>query len=536
MSYLALYRKYRPSMFKDVIGQEAIVKTLKNSVKSGNINHAFLFSGPRGTGKTSVAKIFSRAINCVNPVDGDRCEKCEMCKAISENDMDIIEIDAASNNGVDEIREIRNNVKLVPTVGKYKIYIIDEVHMLSIGAFNALLKTLEEPPEHAIFILATTEIQKIPLTIISRCQRFDFKKVTPSVLSKLLKKIAAKENKEVSDDVIELISETSDGGVRDAINLLDQLLTNCLDNPTINDIYSLNGDVPEVTIEQLFVNVAEGNIPAVLNTINEFYNAGKNLNSIAERLLLLVKDININNNVKNYFKKEKREKLEKFKNLSNYETNIIIKRMLDMIGELKKTTNQKIIFEIMMLEIIENLKKEDKEENIIEEISENIREKSVEKIPERLEIISREIILIRINNTLAEANKECLANYREKMNILNEYLANKKYNKVANILMSGNLIVASNNHLMFEYKKDLEINLFYKNIKLIEKLLNEILKLKCKAVAVSQMEWNTTKKEYVQNKKNGIIYKLQEEPKIEEKIIHDDKAINIFGEESIDIK
>ena len=178
MSYLALYRKYRPSKFSEVSGQKYIVDILKNAVKTQNISHAYLFSGPRGTGKTSVAKIFAKSVNCLKSTTGEACGKCEICKALIENDIDIIEIDAASNNGVDEIREIRNNVKLMPTVGKYKVYIIDEVHMLSPGAFNALLKTLEEPPQHIIFILATTEIQKIPLTIMSRCQKFDFKKIS----------------------------------------------------------------------------------------------------------------------------------------------------------------------------------------------------------------------------------------------------------------------------------------------------------------------------------------------------------------------
>ena len=220
MNYKALYRKYRPSLFNEIVGQDHIVKILKNSIIKNKIGHAYLFSGPRGTGKTSTAKIFASTINCLQPVDGEKCGKCAICKL--EENVDIIEIDAASNNGVDEIREIRQNAKLMPNNSKYKVYIIDEVHMLSIGAFNALLKTLEEPPLHVIFILATTEFQKVPLTIVSRCQKFQFKKLTNNDIEKKLHEIVEKENINITDDALTLIAEISDGGLRDAINLLDQ--------------------------------------------------------------------------------------------------------------------------------------------------------------------------------------------------------------------------------------------------------------------------------------------------------------------------
>ena len=223
MAYISLYRKYRPKKFEDVVGQEVVVKILKNSIKENKIAHAYIFAGPRGVGKTSIAKIFSKAVNCLNPIYGDLCENCDVCSNDTDNEIDIIEIDAASNNGVDEIREIRNSIKLMPTRLKYKVYIIDEVHMLSISAFNALLKTLEEPPSHAIFILATTEVNKIPSTVISRCQKFDFEKITPKLIEKQLNKILELENKINSDKIVKLIDKISEGGIRDAINLLDQI-------------------------------------------------------------------------------------------------------------------------------------------------------------------------------------------------------------------------------------------------------------------------------------------------------------------------
>ena len=225
MSYMALYRKFRPGTFEDVKGQDHISRTLQNQIKANRIGHAYLFCGTRGTGKTSVAKIFAKAVNCEHPVDGSPCGECEMCRAISEGrSMNVIEIDAASNNGVDNIREIREEVAYRPTEGKYKVYIIDEVHMLSIGAFNALLKTLEEPPEYVIFILATTEAHKIPITILSRCQRYDFKRISIDTISERLMDLMEKEQVEVEERAIRYIAKAADGSMRDALSLLDQCI------------------------------------------------------------------------------------------------------------------------------------------------------------------------------------------------------------------------------------------------------------------------------------------------------------------------
>ena len=533
MGYLALYRKYRPTNFSEVVGQEVVIKTLKNSIKSGNINHAFLFSGPRGTGKTSIAKIFAKSINCINPKEGEMCGICEICKAIKENDIDIIEIDAASNNGVDEIREIRNNAKLVPTIGKYKIYIIDEVHMLSIGAFNALLKTLEEPPAHVIFILATTEIQKIPLTILSRCQRFDFKKITENHIIEMLSRILKKENKIISKETLSAIAKLSDGALRDAINLLDQLLTNCGEEATIEDIYSLTGDIPDNKIEQLFVSLINRDIPEVLNYINTFTEEGKNLNSIVNKIILLVRNININNNVKDYFNEEYSSKLEKFNNISNLESTLIANKLLNISSEIKKTNNQKLIFEIGMLEIIESItpKKEEK--------LEIIEKKETMKKEETDEIISREIISVRINNVLSGADKIKLKEYKDMFLGLTDYVSSKKYNKIVNILLKGKIIVASDNYIMFEYIKETDLNMFYNNILLIEKFLLEVLEINCKIVAVSEKEWKEIKESYVNNIKNGIKYSLKEEPKIKEQKKKNKTplvAADIFGEENLDIR
>ncbi|MDE6938341.1 MAG: DNA polymerase III subunit gamma/tau, partial [Lachnospiraceae bacterium] len=223
MSYMALYRKFRPDGFEDVKGQEAIVKTLKNQIRAKRIGHAYLFCGTRGTGKTTVAKIFAKAVNCEHTEDGSPCGECNVCRAIAAGvSMNVIEIDAASNNGVDNIREIREEVAYRPTEGRYKVYIIDEVHMLSIGAFNALLKTLEEPPEYVIFILATTEAHKIPVTILSRCQRYDFKRISIETISARLRELIDKEQWDVEDKAVRYIAKMADGSMRDSLSLLDQ--------------------------------------------------------------------------------------------------------------------------------------------------------------------------------------------------------------------------------------------------------------------------------------------------------------------------
>ena len=540
MSYLALYRKYRPSKFSEVYGQKYVIDILKNAIKTKNVSHAYLFSGPRGTGKTSVAKIFARAVNCLNPIDGEMCEKCEICSALKENDIDIIEIDAASNNGVDEIREIRNNVKLLPSVGEYKIYIIDEVHMLSIGAFNALLKTLEEPPKHVIFILATTEIQKIPLTIISRCQKFDFKKITSSEIESKLNEILKKENKKVSEDVVKLISEISDGGLRDAINLLDQVITTSNKDITVDDIYNLNGEISEKELEHLFDSIIDNDIPSILNKIEEFYNSGKNIYSIIEKLLVLVRNININNNVNNYFPKKQQEKLEKYSNLSNETANYLASNLIKLLNEIKKSENQKLLLEVTLLEILEEFNKEDndkliknvnKMESEDPKIDKEISNKSIENI-------SRKIFSIRINNALAGADKEMLQENKKKLLRVSDFISNEKYNKSVNILKNSELIVSSKDYLIFKYKKENDAKLFNLNIEKIEKLIKEILSKMYKVIAITEEEWAEIKKEYIKNKKNGIKYKLQPEPVMEKKFNKktDSFAEQIFGEESIDIK
>ena len=297
MSYTALYRKFRPDSFQDVKGQDAIVRTLKNQIRAQRIGHAYLFCGTRGTGKTTVAKILAKAVNCEHPIDGNPCNECETCKAIAAgNSRNVIEIDAASNNGVDNIREIREEVAYSPTSGKYKVYIIDEVHMLSIGAFNALLKTLEEPPSYVIFILATTEAHKIPITILSRCQRYDFKRIARTTIVDRLRELMDEEQVEVEDKALRYIAKKGDGSMRDALSLLDQCIAFYLgEKLTYEHVLDVLGAVDTDEFSKLLREVLDGDVTQVILHLENMIMQGRDLTQLVNdftwylRNLLLLK-------------------------------------------------------------------------------------------------------------------------------------------------------------------------------------------------------------------------------------------------------
>ncbi len=297
MSYVALYRKFRPNEFEDVKGQDAIVKTLKNQIRANRIGHAYLFCGTRGTGKTTVAKIFAKAVNCEHTADGSPCGECAACKSITSGaSMNVIEIDAASNNGVDNIREIREEVAYRPTEGRYKVYIIDEVHMLSIGAFNALLKTLEEPPEYVIFILATTEAHKIPVTILSRCQRYDFKRISIDTISARLRELIDKEQWDVEDKAVRYIAKMADGSMRDSLSLLDQCASFYIgEKLTYDHVLEVLGAVDTEVFSRLLRELISMDVRRVIKTVEDLVMQGRELSQLAAdftwylRNLLLVK-------------------------------------------------------------------------------------------------------------------------------------------------------------------------------------------------------------------------------------------------------
>ena len=293
MSYVALYRKFRPAEFSEVKGQEHIVTTLQNQIKANRIGHAYLFCGTRGTGKTSIAKIFAKAVNCESPVDGSPCGTCATCKSIAAGtSMNVIEIDAASNNGVDNIREIRENVAYSPTEGKYKVYIIDEVHMLSIGAFNALLKTLEEPPEYVIFILATTEAHKIPITILSRCQRYDFKRITAETICARLTELMDKEAVDVEEKALRYIAKAADGSMRDALSLLDQCIAFYLGKKlTYDNVLEVLGALDTDVYSGLLRKIIKRDIPAVMSDVEDIVMQGRELSQFVTEFIQYLRNL-----------------------------------------------------------------------------------------------------------------------------------------------------------------------------------------------------------------------------------------------------
>lgn len=538
MEYISLYRKYRPKTFSDVVGQEVVVKILKNSILNNKISHAYIFSGPRGTGKTSIAKIFSKAVNCLNTTDGDLCNNCENCLQNIDEEIDIIEIDAASNNGVDEIREIRNNVKLMPVHLKYKVYIIDEVHMLSTSAFNALLKTLEEPPKHVIFILATTEFNKIPATVISRCQKFDFKKITNKQIEDRLKYILEQEKKSLNGEVISLIAKLSDGGLRDAINMLDQVISLEKENVTVDDVYNLIGDISEKNIIILLENIVSGNIKETLKNINEYYEEGKNFINICERLQLLIRNIIIFNNTDNYFDKEYEKKLLDFSHIELEYCEEMSDELFNLINELKRTNNQKIITEISFLKMC--LMQNKKEEKNIDKIEtkNNSKDNEIPIIIEEKQNEEKEKNKsIKINNVFCGPSKELKNNFVKNYEKLKEFLSIKEYNSLVNLLLKATPQIVTETNVLFTFKNNFDIVLFDNKIEEIQDLLRKIFEKKYSVVAVNNEEYSSILKEYKKNIDSGKIYKYIEEPHIETKDNKNTKIENtaetLFGKDCI---
>ena len=359
MSYTALYRKFRPAVFEDVKGQDHIVTTLKNQIKAERTSHAYLFCGTRGTGKTTIAKIFAKAVNCEHPADGSPCGECAICRAIAAGaSMNVIEIDAASNNGVDSIREIVDEVTYSPAEGKYKVYIIDEVHMLSIGAFNALLKTLEEPPSYVIFILATTEVHKIPITILSRCQRYDFKRITIDTISDRIKELMEKEQVQVEEKAIRYIAKTADGSMRDALSLLDQCIAFHFGQElTYDKVLDVLGAVDTEVFSRLFRIVLKADVAGAISLLEEIIMQGRELTQFISdftwylRNLLLVRTADGAEDVIDV----STENLERLKEEAQMAENDIIMRyirvMSELSGQIKYASQKRILVEIALIKL-----------------------------------------------------------------------------------------------------------------------------------------------------------------------------------------
>ena len=536
MKYQALYRKYRPKTFDDVYGQQIVVQTLKNVIKNNKLTHAYLFVGPRGTGKTSIAKIFAKTINCLHPEDGLSCEKCDICISNNSNEnVDIIEMDAASNNGVDEIREIRNHITLLPTVSKYKIYIIDEVHMLTTGAFNALLKTLEEPPEHIIFILATTEPHKIPLTIMSRCQSFEFKPIPVATIKERLKYICAQENINIDDKSLNLIAEESNGGLRDAVSMLDQLNAYADGNIKYEDVLLLNGRINDDEIEKFMTEMVNDNLNSVFTKIESWQEEGKNFIYICEDFIRFL-----------------RNELIKFKleNNSNIVSLIGENKTIEVIMILNKISNdmkiskdKKVLFDVTIINITNILKNKQMFENAAYE-SKNIKIEN--KTPEKVEIkeekpqtvevpiketkdytLYDELMNIRLNNTLGIADKTSKIEYENAVENLKNDISDLNKLKIINLLDDTKITAGSKDGIIFTTDSDNILHDLYDNMKLLEESMESLLGKKVKVCILLDELWNKKRIIYVEKIKNKEKIDIIDEEDILNKI----KSLNT-GEKS----
>ena len=536
MKYQALYRKYRPKTFDDVYGQQIVVQTLKNVIKNNKLTHAYLFVGPRGTGKTSIAKIFAKTINCLHPEDGLSCEKCDICVSNNSNEnVDIIEMDAASNNGVDEIREIRNHITLLPTVSKYKIYIIDEVHMLTTGAFNALLKTLEEPPEHIIFILATTEPHKIPLTIMSRCQSFEFKPIPVAIIKERLKYICAQENINIDDKSLNLIAEESNGGLRDAVSMLDQLNAYADGNIKYEDVLLLNGRINDDEIEKFMTEMVNDDLNSVFTKIESWQEEGKNFIYICEDFIRFLR---------NELIKFKLENNSNIVNLIGENKTIEVIMILNKISnDMKISKDKKVLFDVSIINITNILKNKQMFENDTY-TSKNIRIEN--KTPEKVEIkeekpqtvevpiketknytLYDELMNIRLNNTLGIADKKSKIEYENAVENLKNDISDLNKLKIINLLDDTKITAGSKDGIILTTDSDNILHDLYDNMELLEESLESLLGKKVKVCILLDELWNKKRIIYVEKIKNKEKIDIIDEKDILNKI----KSLNT-GEKS----
>lgn len=516
MDYQVLYRKYRPHDFDSLVGQEYTKKLLKNSVINNKFAHAYIFTGPRGTGKTSSAKIFAKAINCLHPIDGNPCNKCQNCVNF-ESSPDIIELDAASNNGVDDIREIINNVRLAPSSMKIKVYIIDEFHMLSTSAFNALLLTLEEPPKDIVFILATTDIQSVPITVLSRCQRFDFKPISIQDIENRLKFVCGEENLKVTDDAIKEIAMMSNGGLRDALSILDQVAGNG-EEIDIQDVIANFGGISNKKINQLLSYYENNSVAELIDYINEIKNDGIDIKVLIDKIITKIKSVLIDIKLDNY-----NGKLD-FDNLYNlvFELNKLL------TGE-RNGANYYDLLEIVFLKYINyfpgnnfvdknivKLTDSKKESTIIKRIEENPKisapaiEQTIISQENKLEKKNKVIdfdIDVRINNTFVNAKKDYLNNIKSKWNDFVIYESNTNKAMIS-YLADTNIVAASDKYAILTNNLDITNDLINQNIKSLEKDFNLFFNDNYYLVAVSPKKWEQERNKYINNIKNGYKYEI----------------------------
>ena len=526
MEYQALYRAFRPQKFSDVVGQHHVTKTLQNAIMRNKESHAYLFSGPRGTGKTSIAKVFAKALNCQYETDGEPCNECELCISITDGSAnDVIEIDAASNNGVDEIRNIRDKVKYAPAEAEFKVYIIDEVHMLTTGAFNALLKTLEEPPAHAIFILATTEPHKIPATIISRTQRFDFKSLDIEEITERLEFVAQQENTAYDKAALSYIARIAEGGMRDALSIMDQVIAFSSDEITMQDAVMITGGIERDELNDWMKFIEQKDSEAAFKKFHQLIDEGKDPTRLIHELVYFIRDI--------ILMKHSGEILEEAA-FVHVEDELLYK-MVDVLNDamvsMRFSVNVSVHLEIVIVKLIRvldapvpaaaggsasseeiaELKAQLK--HLEQKIASGpaVKEKPKRPVPSR----SRQGFSVeKIERVLNTANKEDLVKLKDGWPGVYQYIEEKGLQSLRALIKDSVPVAASDTHVLIKFDNDVHSELINQNAEKkeeLENLIPTIIGKKVQVVGVPDSSWQQVRQNYIDSHRNDVQQKQPEE-------------------------